>query len=135
MTAAPGSLREAVKYANANANTTIKFAADLHGTIKLTSGELAITRSTVIDGPGAVKLAVSGTGHSRVFTISPGITVTISGLTITRGLADSNASEAKGLRRRHLESRRADAQKTPSCPTTRPSAPPVIRSPSPVMFL
>src|SRR6516225_6659130 len=86
-----GSLRAAVEYANAHPNTTIRFAGLLIGTIKLTSGELAITQSTIIDGPGAGKLAVSGTSHSRVFAISPGTTVTISGLTITHGLADNNA--------------------------------------------
>jgi hypothetical protein len=92
-----GSLREAVKYANANAGTTIKFAACQPSTIKLTGGELAITQSTTIDGPGADILTVSGTSRSRVFTISSGITVTISGLTITRGLADNIASGYYGL--------------------------------------
>jgi hypothetical protein len=92
-----GSLRAAVEYANAHPNTTIRFAGLLIGTIKLTSGELAITQSTIIDGPGAGKLAVSGTSHSRVFAISPGTTVTISGLTITHGLADSDASGIKGF--------------------------------------
>jgi hypothetical protein len=92
-----GSLRAAVEYANSHPNSTINFAGLLSGTIKLTSGELAITQSTTIDGPGAGKLAVSGTSHSRVFAISPGTTVTMSGLTITRGLADSDASEIKGF--------------------------------------
>jgi hypothetical protein len=87
-----GSLRAAVQYANSHANTTIKFAAGLHGTIRLTSGELAITQSATIDGPGAQQLAVSGTGRSRVFDISSGTAVvTISGLKITRGLADNKA--------------------------------------------
>jgi hypothetical protein len=86
-----------VKHANLHPNTTINFARLLSGTIKLTSGELAITQSAVIEGPGADDLAVSGTGRSRAFTISPGTKVIISGLTITRGLADSNASEIKGF--------------------------------------
>jgi hypothetical protein len=51
-----GSLRAAVKHAKSHPNTTIKFVGLLSGTIKLTSGELAITQSTVIDGPGAGKL-------------------------------------------------------------------------------
>jgi hypothetical protein len=92
-----GSLRAAVEYANSHPNTTINFAGLLSGTIKLTSGELAITQSTIIDGPDADKLAVSGTDHGRVFAICPDAEVTISGLTITRGLADSDASGIKGF--------------------------------------
>jgi hypothetical protein len=45
-----GSLRAAVEYANSHPNSTINFAGLLSGTIKLTSGELAITQSTIIDG-------------------------------------------------------------------------------------
>jgi hypothetical protein len=90
-------LRAAVTYANSHPNTTINFAGLLRGTIKLSSGELAITQSTIIDGPGAGKLAVSGMDRIRVFAISPVTTVTISGLTITRGLADSDASEIKSF--------------------------------------
>jgi hypothetical protein len=92
-----GSLRAAVEYANSHPGTTINFARSLSGSIKLTSGELAITQNTIIDGPGAGKLAVSGTSHSRVFAISPGTKVTISELTITHGLADSDASGIKSL--------------------------------------
>ena len=92
-----GSLRAAVEYANSHPNTTIHFAGLLSGTIKLTSGELVITQSTIIDGPGADKLALSGTDHSRVFAISPDAKVTVSGLTVTRGLADSDASGIKGF--------------------------------------
>jgi hypothetical protein len=92
----PGSLRAAVEYANANAKTTITFAARLRGTIKLTSGELAITQSMIIDGPGR-QLVVSGSGLSRVFAIGPGAVVTISGLTIAGGLADSKAPGVHGL--------------------------------------
>ena len=82
-------------YADSHANTTINFADGLQGTIKLTGGELAITQSTIIDGPGAQRLAVSGTSRSRIFAISPDTTVTISGLTISDGLADSNAFDGK----------------------------------------
>jgi hypothetical protein len=93
----PGSLREAVRYAEANPGTVIHFVPGLCGTINLTSGELDITQNTVIDGPGARRLAVSGMSHSRVFAISSGATVTISGLTITGGLADDKAPRFPGL--------------------------------------
>ena len=50
----PGSLRQAILSANANspAADTINFQAGLTGTITLTSGELAITDSVTINGPG-----------------------------------------------------------------------------------
>ena len=91
----PDSLREAVKYANANPNTTITFALR-GGTIKLTSGELVISQDSTIEGLGAGKLTVSGNDQSRVFNIKPGTEVTISGLTITEGLADTHEPDVKG---------------------------------------
>src|SRR5260370_1251680 len=68
-----GSLRQAVLDANAHAGpNVIGFAHGLHGTITLTSGELAITKSLDIEGPGAHQLTVSGNHASRVFDISDG---------------------------------------------------------------
>jgi hypothetical protein len=78
-----GSLRAAI----ASGDDTITFAKGLHGTIKLTSGELLITNSVTITGPGAGKLSVSGNNSSRVFELATGLNVTISGLTITHGRA------------------------------------------------
>nr|AYC79677.1 hypothetical protein [uncultured bacterium] len=77
----PGSLRQAL--ADANNGDTIDFAVT--GTIGLTSGELLVTRSITISGPGAENLAVNGNAKSRVFHIVSGQTVTISGLTIAHG--------------------------------------------------
>jgi hypothetical protein len=79
----PGSLRQAL--ADANNGDTINFAVT--GTIGLTSGELLVTRSITISGPGAENLAVNGNAKSRVFHIVSGQTVTISGLTIANGHA------------------------------------------------
>ena len=81
----PGSLRAAL--AAAVGGDTIVFKSDLHGTIDLTSGELQVNTSVTIDGPGADRIAVSGAGASRVFEIAAGLTVRISGLTITDGHA------------------------------------------------
>ena len=79
-----GSLRAAVTYADANAGTTVTFQAGLTGTITLTTGELDITQSVTLTGPGAGTLAIDGDAASRVFAITGG-TVGISGLTIQNG--------------------------------------------------
>src|SRR5262245_3525425 len=89
-----GSLRQAVVDANGSPGAdTIQFAPGLHGTITLSSGQLSITDSLTINGPGADRLAVSGNDSSRVFAIEPGTTASVSlaGMTITRGRADRNA--------------------------------------------
>jgi hypothetical protein len=84
----PGSLRAAVLAANAHPGPdTINFKPGLTGTIKLTSGELAVTDSVNIQGPGALQITVSGNHASRIFDISGGASVQISGLTVANGLA------------------------------------------------
>jgi hypothetical protein len=81
-----GSLRAAI--AAASSGDTIKFAKSLNGqTIALMTGELDITTSLDIDGPGAGQLTVSGGGASRVFAIAGGADVALSGLTIANGVA------------------------------------------------
>jgi hypothetical protein len=79
----PGSLRTGL----ASGDDTVAFAAGLHGAITLTGGELLITSSVTINGPGASKLSVSGNNASRIFDITTGLNVTINGLTITHGFA------------------------------------------------
>ena len=80
----PGSLRDTI--AAAGGGDTIVFARQLDGqTITLTGGELTITKSLDIEGPGASRLTISGDHSSRVFDISGGVTVTIAGLTIADG--------------------------------------------------
>ena len=79
-----GSLREVI--IAAQSGDQVVFDPSLAGqTITLTSGQLAITKSLDIEGPGADELAVSGNHASRVFSVSGGVTVTIAGLTITDG--------------------------------------------------
>jgi hypothetical protein len=78
--------------ADASSGETITFSSKLCGqTTTLTSGELDISNSIKIDGLGANQLAVGGGGSNRVFQISSGAVVTISGLTITDGLATDGA--------------------------------------------
>jgi hypothetical protein len=82
----PGSLRQAIIDANGNPGAdTIVFDKGVSGTIKLTSGEMLITDSVTISGPGANKLAVSGNDISRIFDVAAGLNVAINGLTITHG--------------------------------------------------
>src|SRR5262249_3718716 len=78
--------------AAAHSGDPIQFDHHLKGqTITLPQGQLVINQSLEIDGPGADKLTISGNSASRIFDISGGATVTISGLTITRGLATDGA--------------------------------------------
>src|SRR5262245_16476587 len=87
----PGSLRAQI--AAAGSGDTIVFAHALIGqTIALTGGELSIDKGLDIEGPGATYLAVSGNDLSRVFHITtPGVTVTIAGLSIAHGFAVQGA--------------------------------------------
>jgi hypothetical protein len=94
----PGSLRQAIT--SAHGGDTIQFGASLNGqTIGLTSGELAITKSLSIQGPG--NLAV-GNSSGRAFDITtPGAVVTISGLGITgSGVSTGGAILNRGRSRR-----------------------------------
>ena len=77
-----GSLRAALAAA-ANGDTID--ATGVSGTILLTGGELLVTNSVTILGPGPASLAVNGNAASRVFHITNGVTAFIVGLTITNG--------------------------------------------------
>jgi hypothetical protein len=84
--AGAGSLRAAVTAANTNPGAdVVDFAPGLQGTIALTSGQLRLTDDVQIAGPGANRLAVSGSDLSRVFRINAGAAVAMDGLTVTRG--------------------------------------------------
>lgn len=90
-----GSLRQAISDANGAAGAdTIDFQAGLMGTIVLTTGQLAITDSVTIQGPGAASISVSGNSASRVFYLYNSaslLDVTISGITIDSGAASIGA--------------------------------------------
>ena len=79
----PGSLRAAL--ASAASGDTINFSLPAPAKITLTSGELLVSKSVTIVGPGPSNLAVDGNRASRVFHIAPSNTVTISSLTVTNG--------------------------------------------------
>ncbi|MCF7674981.1 MAG: hypothetical protein K9M97_06535, partial [Akkermansiaceae bacterium] len=80
------SLREAIRDAVASGDL-ITFAPGLNaGTILLTDGQLAIAKNLTIDAsslPGG--LTIDAGSQSRIFTISSNRTVTLQGLTLTRG--------------------------------------------------
>jgi CSLREA domain-containing protein len=92
------TLRDAITAANASGDpsNTITFQTGLNGTIQLTQGQLPINalNGLTIEGPGRNVISVSGdgdgdqapsAGDSRIFSISTGGAVAISGLTLTRG--------------------------------------------------
>ena len=89
-----GTLRTAVDDAEANEGfDRILFASGLTGTITLTQGDLEISDSVEIVGPGHARVTVDGDDSDRIFSIygdgpPSGLTnVTISGLTLTRGFS------------------------------------------------
>jgi hypothetical protein len=81
------SLREAIELGNDLAGpAAISFAPDLHGgTIILGGTDLEIDDDVTITGPGSDLLTISGNHASRVFSNHGGVTLLISGLTITGG--------------------------------------------------
>ncbi|HEV7508334.1 MAG TPA: right-handed parallel beta-helix repeat-containing protein [Thermoanaerobaculia bacterium] len=84
-----GSLRQAISDANnAGGLDAVVFQAGVTGTITLTTGELYVSDSVNIQGPGQAVVTVNANHASRVFYVyySDGlIDVTISGLTLTGG--------------------------------------------------
>jgi hypothetical protein len=86
-----GSLRDAIAGANSHVGPdVITFASGLTGTIGITSGEMQITDTLTIKGPGATKLALDANLQSRFFLVSDGddakdSPLTVSGLSFFRG--------------------------------------------------
>ncbi len=91
-----GSLREAIT--QACAGSTITFAPGLTGTITLTSGDLIISRTLTIQGPGAQVLTISGNQQWRIFTLfdTTPASLTISGLSLRNGNGGSTVNPGIG---------------------------------------
>lgn len=87
----PGSLRQAVSDANANAGPdAITFADGVTGTLTLYNGEIDIYDSLVIQGPGEANLSIDADDNSRIFDIQQnqsGAFTEINDLTLTNGNA------------------------------------------------
>src|SRR5687768_6134507 len=85
----PGSLRQAVLEANVAAGPdVIAFQPGLTGTITLTTGEILITESVDIRGPGAGVLVIHGNDTFRIFRVQNALSTVdaiVSGLTLTHG--------------------------------------------------
>ena len=86
----PGSLRAAIVLANANLGPdTISFTVT--GTITITTGELVVSDTLSINGPGARSLTIDGNLNGRIFQVQANTTdLSLSGLTLTRGLTNGN---------------------------------------------
>ncbi|HSD45035.1 MAG TPA: choice-of-anchor Q domain-containing protein [Pyrinomonadaceae bacterium] len=94
-----GSLRQAIVDASVNGGgNVITFQPGLTGTISLATPLPDLDSSVIIKGPGADKLTVQrsnagGTPFFRIFTITAGHTVRISGLMIANGSAQGGTLE------------------------------------------
>ncbi len=75
-----GTLRWCIN--NAPSGSTIRFAPNVRGTIKLTEGDLAFAgdKKLTVVGPGAKRLTISGGANYANIDVFKGATVTISGL-------------------------------------------------------
>ena len=76
----PGTLRQAIL--DAGPGDTIDFS--ITGTVVLTGGQLTISNSLNITGPGITNLVISGNNASQIFDIESG-TVSLRNLTIANG--------------------------------------------------
>ncbi|MGD0207556.1 MAG: choice-of-anchor Q domain-containing protein [Verrucomicrobiota bacterium] len=94
-----GTLRAAL--ASVANGDTINFAVSLPATITLTTGELLVTNSVSIIGPGSGNLAVDGNAASRVFHITNAVTASISRLTITNGVTFGYVNPGAGIYNDH----------------------------------
>jgi hypothetical protein len=78
-----GSLRAEVFLAKDG--DVVQFDASLSGQITLTTGEIDVTQSITINGPGSDVIAVSGNHNGRVFNVASNHNVAMTGLTIRDG--------------------------------------------------
>lgn len=89
------SLREAI--ATAASGDTVVFSPLFNEpqTITLASGQISITRTLTINGPGRDLLTISGNNTNRIFRVTGGSTVTLTSMKLSNGLA-ATAGDAAG---------------------------------------
>ncbi len=94
----PGSLRQALLDANANGAGADTINITVNGTINLAGVLPDIASNLMINGPGANLLTVRRNtgGDYRIFQINSGVSVDLSGLTISNGSVPT--SEGGGIR-------------------------------------
>jgi predicted outer membrane repeat protein len=96
----PGTLREAVAEANDRPGADlIAFKEGLTGTIEVLSGQITITDTLTIKGPGATKLNLNAFFLSRILSVSDGddskdSPLTVSGLSFFNGVVDGGSGGA-----------------------------------------
>jgi hypothetical protein len=88
----PGSLRQAVLDANASAgHDTVLFNLGLPAVVGLTSGQITVTESVTLEGPGNNGITISGNHLGRIFDVVDAaddnnyVTLTLTGLTLRDG--------------------------------------------------
>ncbi len=94
------SLREAITIANSNADVSAitfgdgsaisggtDFTDATPDTLLLSGGQMTLTESATITGPGANRLTIDADQLSRVFQIQANKTATVAGMTLTNGLS------------------------------------------------
>jgi hypothetical protein len=94
-----GSLRSAIAEANSVAgDDTIMFAQGLSGTINLASALPGLSSNIELEGPGADLLTVRRDtgGDYRIFSVTVGSEVTLSGMMISNGRLSSGAEATGG---------------------------------------
>jgi hypothetical protein len=91
----PGSLRDAID--TATPGELITFDPTLKGSIIDLNSGLEVKTSLTIRGLGATDLTVDGVNSGTVVTVDAGVTASISGLTITGGLATYPSSGGGGI--------------------------------------
>jgi hypothetical protein len=79
-----GSLRAAVDSAPNNSTLTLDPSLTSQ-TITLTTGELLISKNLTINGPVTGNLTISGNNASRIFNVSSGSTLNLTGLILRNG--------------------------------------------------
>lgn len=93
-----GSLRNAVAIGCDGGSVTFSPAFLSPQTISLTGGQILVDKSLTISGPGANLLTIRNTAAasatSRVFEVANGVTLTLSGATISGGNLNGNAPGA-----------------------------------------
>src|SRR5262249_5504996 len=98
--AGTGRLRQAIIDANADPTTadTIVFQPGLRGTILLTSGQLIVTGSVGITGPGSGLLDIDANGPFRIFQFGTGTVqqYALSGVTLLGGQAKTGSETLGG---------------------------------------
>lgn len=98
--AGPGSLRGAIEQANADPDhDTIRFEPGLTGTITLNTSLPDLETDLALVGPGAGLLTLARSQAEaapafRLITVTEGVTVSLSGLTLTGGLATTGGGVA-----------------------------------------